>query len=139
MKRSEAFRAIDNKESTFHGGRCIEPENIHDVLDALESAGMQFDPEEPSAVEKWKRETELPEMCSEHCNAEYYVGLGNAMHDELQAAIADLKISHEKELRILAEDLYHWVPNDDDNTPGKEATIRQFIAHAKRKIKEQTP
>jgi hypothetical protein len=125
MTRSERKKQLIDILQNYDGTEGIEKAS-ETILDA-ESAGMQFDPEKMSTVEKWKRETELPEMCSKHCNAEYYVELGNAMRDELQAKIKGLQsrecqyghmrpcyenerlqaeLAREREAREKAEDKY---------------------------------
>lgn len=76
IKRSEAFAKLDKHALRIYDAQDndITACTLNRYLDALESAGVEFAPEEtePSAVEKWNRiESESPELANAR-NA-YYV------------------------------------------------------------------
>jgi hypothetical protein len=74
------------------------------ILDAIESAGVEFAPEppEPSAVEKWTALVTLEPLHQTYSGYEVkgVVKVGNAMRDEQQARISDL----ESQVNIIADE-----------------------------------
>lgn len=71
------------------------------ILDALESAGVEFAPEETSAVEKWEEAKAEWKDCHTDMRANFLIIAGNSMRDELQARIAALeKRIEEKDAEI---------------------------------------
>jgi hypothetical protein len=74
------------------------------ILDAIESAGVEFAPEppEPSAVEKWTALVTLEPLHQTYSGDEVkgVVKVGNAMRDEQQARISDL----ESQVNIIADE-----------------------------------
>jgi hypothetical protein len=96
IKRSEMFKIIDDYSTS-------EKMTIR-ILDAIESAGVEFAPEppEPSAVEKWTALVTLEPLHQTYSGDEVkgVVKVGNAMRDEQQARISDL----ESQVNIIADE-----------------------------------
>jgi hypothetical protein len=76
------------------------------ILDAPESAGVEFAPEEPSAIEKFEKSREEAEVYLRDLNGEAFDFIvaavidAEAMRDELQARIAEL----ESQVNIIADE-----------------------------------
>ncbi len=91
LKRSEALKIIKSP-----GG--ISDKDADIIMSEFESAGVEFAPEEPSAVEKWEK----ADVCYRYADGinrgpdyeKMYIETrlkGTAMRDELQARISDLE------------------------------------------------
>jgi hypothetical protein len=110
LKRSEAFYKIQNN---YEDEDKLDPDFLNEILDILESAGVEFAPEEPSAVEKWENEVKdyaldakeygadnMDELNFKGSEIKKIIELGNSMRDEQQARIADL----ESQVNIIADE-----------------------------------
>jgi hypothetical protein len=113
IKRSSAIdKVIIELEQRYREDPCTEREMANRIATALESAGVEFAPEEPesSAVEKWNRAADDIDILTfdewekqHHDNRGLALGLrdyGNVMRDELQARISDL----ESQVDIIADE-----------------------------------
>jgi hypothetical protein len=101
IQRSEAFYGL---KCNFESGE-IDDSFINEILDVLAGKGVEFAPEEPSAVEKWEIEKspwlappEDPELIDPE--VKLLIEAGDSMRDELQARIKDL----ESQVDIIADE-----------------------------------
>jgi chromosome segregation ATPase len=100
LKRSEAFYKIQNN---YEDEDKLDPDFLNEILDILESAGVEFAPEEPepSAVEKYKKlkDSILHYDYDDWAPVDLFHCMDSVI-DELQARISDL----ESQVNIIADE-----------------------------------
>jgi hypothetical protein len=90
IKRNKAVQVLANIEGDIEGAGRYSMIEIDSILDALESAGNEFAPEELDAVEAWN------ESVKNHDWVDIMRNKGNAMRDFFQAEIAREREAREK-------------------------------------------
>jgi hypothetical protein len=126
----------------------------NEIVKCLADNGLEFEPEELSAVEKWKSFVELQPLQQAYTGEEIIeiVKKGNTMRDELKAEIEGLKkeleTPHEdkaieSESRMIGKKPYVESPEliaarDDYNSiPHAESSIEyQYVLNLERALKE---